>query len=56
MGPTQLDKTEWAQSIGHHMYFGGNFNLLLWNNEAKYAVFNDFKDYNCLIKYMLFSA
>lgn len=40
-GPTRLGKTVWARSLGTHSYFGGLFNLELYDQEASYAVFDD---------------
>lgn len=42
IGATRTGKTEWARSLGRHMYFNGYFNLDIWDNEAKYAIFDDF--------------
>jgi hypothetical protein len=43
-GPTRTGKTAWARSIGHHMYFGGMFDLSLWDGTAEYAIFDDITD------------
>ena len=41
-GATRLGKTVWARSLGSHSYFGGLFNLDLFNaNDADYAIFDD---------------
>lgn len=42
IGESRTGKTEWARSLGRHMYFNGYFNLDLWDEEAEYAVFDDF--------------
>lgn len=41
IGPSRTGKTEWARSIGRHMYFNNYFNLDLWDDEAAYAIFDD---------------
>ena len=41
VGPTRTGKSAWARSIGTHMYFQGMFNLDDWDNNARYAVFDD---------------
>lgn len=41
IGPSRTGKTEWARSIGRHMYFNNYFNLDLWDEEALYAIFDD---------------
>lgn len=42
VGPSRSGKTEWARSIGCHMYFNNLINLDDWNPEATYIVFDDF--------------
>ena len=42
MGPSRTGKTEWARSLGPHMYFCNQFNLSDWNSDAKYMVCDDF--------------
>lgn len=41
VGPSRLGKTEWARSLGRHMYFNGMFMQDLWDTRAQYAVFDD---------------
>ena len=41
VGPTRLGKTEWARSLGRHIYMCGLFNLAVWDNEAEYLVLDD---------------
>lgn len=41
IGISRTGKTEWARSLGRHMYFNMYFNLDLWDEEAEYAVFDD---------------
>lgn len=41
VGPSRLGKTEWARSIGRHMYFNGMFMQDLWDTRAQYAIFDD---------------
>lgn len=43
VGDTQLGKTEWARHLGRHMYWNGMFDLSLWDDDARYAVFDDFR-------------
>lgn len=42
IGGTRLGKTEWARSLGRHMYWCGQFNLDDWDDGAEYAVLDDF--------------
>lgn len=42
IGETRTGKTAWARSLGRHMYFNTYFNLDMWDDEAEYAVFDDF--------------
>lgn len=50
MGRSRLGKTEWARSLGRHMYFNGMLNLDSWDDDAKYIILDDF---NCDIgKYL----
>jgi hypothetical protein len=41
VGATRLGKTEWARSLGRHIYMCGLFNLAVWDNEAEYLVWDD---------------
>jgi len=41
VGPTRMGKTEWARSLGRHIYMCGLFNLTMWDNEAEYLVLDD---------------
>lgn len=41
-GPSRYGKTEWARSLGIHMYFNGMINLDDWNPAAEYIIFDDF--------------
>jgi len=41
-GASRLGKTEWARSLGRHMYFNGSFNLDDWDADATYIVWDDF--------------
>lgn len=44
IGPSKLGKTEWARSLGIHMYFNGFANFKEdWNDEAEYIIFDDFE-------------
>lgn len=42
VGETRTGKTAWARSLGRHMYFGEYFNLDCWDDDAEYAIFDDF--------------
>lgn len=40
--PSRFGKTEWARSLGHHMYFNGMVNFKHdWDDGADYIVFDD---------------
>lgn len=41
VGPSRLGKTQWARSLGTHMYWRGMTNVTDWNVEAKYIIFDD---------------
>lgn len=42
-GPTRLGKTEWARSLGKHMYFNALANFKeKWTDEVEYVIFDDF--------------
>jgi len=41
VGPTRLGKTEWARSIGRHIYMCGLFCLSAWDDQADYLVLDD---------------
>jgi len=44
VGPSKLGKTDWARSLGTHMYFNHMANFKDdWDNEARYIVFDDFQ-------------
>jgi hypothetical protein len=42
-GTTRYGKTNWARSLGPHMYFNSQFNMDDWDDEAKYMVLDDMK-------------
>lgn len=45
VGPSRLGKTEWARSLGRHLYFNGYFDLSQLRGDlsnVRYAVFDDF--------------
>jgi len=44
-GDSKTGKTAWARSLGRHMYFNGRFNINNWDDDAQYAVFDDFYDW-----------
>lgn len=41
--PSRFGKTEWARSLGPHMYFNHLFNLDDWRDDALYIIFDDFE-------------
>jgi len=41
-GPTRTGKTEWARSLGKHVYWNGLINIDTWDITAKYIVIDDF--------------
>nr|WPS96437.1 MAG: replication protein [Cressdnaviricota sp.] len=41
IGPSRTGKTEWARSLGRHMYFCNYFDLSIWDDEAEYVIFDD---------------
>jgi hypothetical protein len=44
IGPSKIGKTQWARSLGRHMYFNHLANFKDdWDDEAKYIVFDDFE-------------
>ncbi|QCX35057.1 replication-associated protein [Blackfly DNA virus 19] len=42
-GPSRTGKTEWARSLGKHMYWNGMIDITNWDDEAEYAIFDDFE-------------
>lgn len=40
-GPTRLGKTQWARSLGRHIYMQGMFNADNLDPDATYAIFDD---------------
>lgn len=42
VGKSRTGKTEWARSLGRHVYYNGLFNLDDWDATAKYVIFDDF--------------
>lgn len=43
VGPSRLGKTQWARSLGTHMYWRGMTNCTEWNEDAKFVIFDDIK-------------
>ena len=41
VGPTRRGKTEWARSLGKHIYWNGYYDLNIWEDEAEYVVLDD---------------
>lgn len=41
VGPTRIGKTEWARSLGRHIYMCGLWDLSLWDNDAEYLIIDD---------------
>lgn len=53
MGPSRTGKTNWARSIGPHLYWNGMFNLDLFtkSQDIKYAIFDDWEDWSRFYNY-----
>lgn len=41
VGPSRLGKTNWARSLGPHMFWRGQVNYGAWDQRAKYIVIDD---------------
>lgn len=41
-GPTRTGKTEWARSLGPHIYWNGMIDISTWDNSATYMILDDF--------------
>jgi len=41
VGASRLGKTEFARSIGRHIYMEGIWNLAVWDKEAEYLLLDD---------------
>lgn len=41
VGESRLGKTQWARSLGRHMYWRGMTNVTNWDSAAKYLIFDD---------------
>lgn len=41
IGKSRTGKTEWARSLGRHMYFCNYFDLSQWDDQAEYVIFDD---------------
>ena len=50
-GPSRTGKTQWARSIGPHLYFNGYFNMDQLTTNAEYAIFDDFEDWSTFKQY-----
>lgn len=50
IGPSRSGKTEWARSLGKHMYFNNLLNLDDWNEDADYIILDDFS--SDILKYL----
>ena len=50
IGPTRSGKTEWARSLGKHMYFNNLLNLDDWDESADYIILDDFT--SDILKYL----
>ncbi|ORX44058.1 hypothetical protein BCR36DRAFT_373539 [Piromyces finnis] len=42
IGPSRSGKTEWARSLGKHMYFNNLLNMDDWDDTADYIILDDF--------------
>jgi hypothetical protein len=43
IGKTRIGKTEWARSLGEHVYWNGTYNLAKWDDDAEYIILDDWK-------------
>ncbi|AXF50879.1 replication-associated protein [Lolium perenne-associated virus] len=50
-GPSRTGKTKWARSLGRHIYWNGAFDLSIFDNDAQYAIFDDFPDWDRFVQY-----
>ncbi|ALE29576.1 replication associated protein [Lake Sarah-associated circular virus-2] len=50
-GASRTGKTEWARSLGPHVYFNGYFMLDLIRDDVEYAIFDDFEDWTTFKQY-----
>lgn len=50
IGPSRSGKTEWARSLGKHMYFNNLLNLDDWDEESDYIILDDFS--SDILKYL----
>lgn len=50
IGPSRSGKTEWARSLGKHMYFNNLLNLDDWDESADYIILDDFS--SDILKYL----
>lgn len=41
VGESRLGKTQWARSLGRHMYWRGMTNVTHWDDAAMYLIFDD---------------
>nr|QTE03572.1 MAG: replication-associated protein [Tarsiger cyanurus CRESS-DNA-virus sp.] len=41
VGASRLGKTQWARSLGRHMYWRGMTNITHWDKDAKFLIFDD---------------
>lgn len=41
VGPSKTGKTQWARSLGRHIFFREQYNLDLYDPEASYVIFDD---------------
>jgi hypothetical protein len=53
-GDSRVGKTAWARSLGRHMYWNGMFMLDTWDEDCKYAIFDDFEDWTKFYMYKQF--
>lgn len=50
IGPSRSGKTEWARSLGKHMYFNNLLNLDDWDDSVDYIILDDFS--SDILKYL----
>lgn len=41
VGPSKTGKTQWARSLGRHIFFREQYNMDLYDRDASYVIFDD---------------
>lgn len=55
-GPSRIGKTQWARSLGKHIYMCNYFNLDQWDSSADYLILDDIKFENIIGRKALLSG